>query len=549
MAERFREQVNYRPISAETGAASSMLSLAQKLEGFKNFAYQKASQIGQERAIERGVTRAGQVKLGKDESGITKAPKFEDKRFIGGVEINAYNKALRSSYLSSLNADIRIGVNEIRENNFDDLAGFNDKIESYKNAMLKTVDPSSRSQVEGLFNDIETTARLNVQSATIKKNYEAAKFETENSGNLILEDALTYANNGDFLSASQGLLDYNQNLMDRIESGYLSEGEAKELSRKATVLLTQENLTGDIRRKTQDGDYDKAIKQIVGARQNIPKGMSPREHGELLTSMISELNQSLNLQNKLEKDEDDARKERQRTNYSDLIIGVSEGTKSKDDAVKLLRASAINDTQFEKVMSVLNSRGQGTNDYTLVNQIKDAISDFGAGGQVMTADMIQGAIISNMGTSLTENQATALLSDLRMYQQPDFILNSKTVKRAKSFITPSMRVVGIAGSFDTEAERRLANALREFDNRVIDGEDPWAVADELIGKDAVDRLSDPMFGSKDDLKTAKEKLDEAAKNGEIDRPTFNYQNNLITELRQLIENNKRFEEAKKNANR
>ena len=203
MAERFREQVNYRPISAETGAASSMLSLAQKLEGFKNFAYQKASQIGQERAIERGVTRAGQVKLGKDESGITKVPKFEDKRFIGGVEINAYNKALRSSYLSSLNADIRIGVNEIRENNFDDLAGFNDKIESYKNAMLKTVDPLSRGKVEELFNDIETTARLNVQSATIKKNYEAAKFETENSGNLILEDALTYANNGDFLSASQ----------------------------------------------------------------------------------------------------------------------------------------------------------------------------------------------------------------------------------------------------------------------------------------------------------------------------------------------------------
>ena len=58
-----------------------------------------------------------------------------------------------------------------------------------------------------------------------------------------------------------------------------------------------------------------------------------------------------------------------------------------------------------------------------------------------------------------------------------------------------------------------------------------------------------MFGTKDDLKTAKEKLDEAAKNGEIDKVTFNYQNNLIKELRQLMENNKRFEEAKKNANR
>ena len=55
-------------------------------------------------------------------------------------------------------------------------------------------------------------------------------------------------------------------------------------------------------------------------------------------------------------------------------------------------------------------------------------------------------------------------------------------------------------------------------------------------------------GSKTDLQTAREQLNAAAKRGEIDRATYNYQDNLIKELDQLINTQKAFDEARKNAN-
>ncbi|MFQ6609433.1 MAG: hypothetical protein ACE5D7_01405, partial [Fidelibacterota bacterium] len=146
MMARFEEVINIRPQTAETGAVSGLMSLSQKLEQFQNVQNQITSGLltaAGKQAEQRGVETGQKVILEK-EKGITKAPKFKKKRFIGSIEINAHNKALRAAYLSSINNDIREGVAKIQTENPDNLINFNESVSSFAKGMINTVDPSVR---------------------------------------------------------------------------------------------------------------------------------------------------------------------------------------------------------------------------------------------------------------------------------------------------------------------------------------------------------------------------------------------------------------------
>ena len=61
MAERFNETVNIRQVSSNVGGVEASLSLANRLDSFR----QKRLQEAEQAAIQRGVESAGQTELKK----------------------------------------------------------------------------------------------------------------------------------------------------------------------------------------------------------------------------------------------------------------------------------------------------------------------------------------------------------------------------------------------------------------------------------------------------------------------------------------------------
>lgn len=540
---RFQKQTGLRQVQTGTGAAQGFLSLADKLQQFKSLSDTAVKagigEIKQTQATRGAVTGAA-VPIERD-GGVTKKPVFKEETFFGGIEARAHNKALASSYLASIKNDVRTGVARIEAENPDNLIGYNEAVKGFSAGMLKNADPSVRQQLTQALDDRITTSRISVQNSAVKQQNEIAGQELEASAQTHLEEALRFSRNGDRVSAVSGLVDYFDAIDSQVEAGFMTAPVAAEKKRAAELQATQDNIVGNVSRLTSGGRSLEALDILTRFDDKIPAGMSVDEHEDLTSAMRSEINEQINIRNRQESEEDRLVTDGQNSQYANLSIGLSTGSSGMNDFVGALRENKITGSQFDKLVNTLNRRGQGITNFPLVNTIRGEIQ---SGND--PAD-IKNTIIANSGTNLTEAMANSLLGEVDEYLNKESVLQTNTVRRARDFIVPSIRVTGPLGALDTEAEQRLANSIREFDTRVLDGEDAWRVADELVGKDKLEQTPSPQFGTKDDLRGALDGLNAAFDNKEIDEATYNFQFELIDRIQRLSDNVKSFNAARKEA--
>lgn len=540
---RFKEDAGIRQVQTSTGAAQGFLSLADRLQQFKSLG-DTVTRAGvgefKKEAASRGAASGAAVPITR-EDGVTQIPKFKEETFFGGIEAKAHNRALRSSYLASLKNELRTGVARIESENPDNLIGFNEAIKGYSNAMLNTVDPSVKGALAGAIDDRVTSSRISVQNAAIKAQNEAAGQELALSAQTNLDEALRFARNGDIPSSASGLVDYFGTIDAQVDAGFMTPGMAFEKKRAAELQATQENIVGNVSRLTAGGKSLEALDMLTRLQEKIPKGFSVKEHDDLTNAMRSEINEQVNIRNRQESEEDRLVTDGQETQYASLAIGLATGRATINNFVTSLKEGKITESQFDKLMNTLNRRGQGITNFSLVNTIRGEIQSGTDPAE------IKNTIISNSGTNLTESMANSLIGEVDESLNKESILQTNTVRRARDFIVPSIRVTGPLGALDTEAEQRLANSIREYDTRVLDGEDPWRVADELVGKDKLEQAPVPQFGTKEDLKGAMDGLNAAFDNQEIDESTYNFQFELIGRIQKLSDNVKSFNAARKEA--
>jgi len=533
MAERFNQKTQLQTIDPRSGAASGLLSLADKLEGFKQQAIQKSGELAQA----RGIRSAEQVTLAK-EGDITQAPEFKGVGFFGSIETQAHNKALKNAYLASLDNDNREAIGRIAAENPDNLINFNDQITSYRNAIIKNVDPSVRQLVQQDIDSKISNTRIKIQTNEIQKQREIATAETELAAQSLLDKSLTAARSGDMLGSAESLQDLFAIYDGQVESGIMTAPEMAIKKRDAELKATRETIIGGVKSMMTDGNYNGAVEAIIKFREKVPKGFTIEEHDEIITAMTSEINESLSLHNKLEDTEQELVKQGQKSKSIELFSGVISGTSTVQDVMSALNNRQISQEQATKLTNTLNTRGKGVDDWSLVTRIQDSIR----GGQDMRGD-----IMANAGTNLTEATAASLLAANDKEDDDESILKTSSVKRAEGFITQSMKVTGPFGALDQESEKRLANSRREFSERVLAGEDEWTVADELVGKDEFDRASNPMFGNKQDLNQALELLNTAILSNQIDDDTYNFEFQKVERLIQLRDNIQAFDKSRKDA--
>lgn len=291
MAERFRDKVNIQPVRTDTGQAQTLMSLVDRLENFKNFAYQKAVDIGTERAVSRGVSEAEKVQL-EEVDGVTKAPEFKEKKFIGGVEISAYNKTLRNAYLVSLDNDNREALAKIASENPDDLINFNDASEAYKKGVVKSVDPSVRAAVQQDLDQKITNYRIRIQDANINKNMAESRRVSEDNINSAIRNALREVRNGDHTGdvlASDDILKAFSVLDTGVESGFWDQTFVDEKKREIERDVTAQKFLSEIDSRA-NVNIKSAYDYIDELSQRVRKGFTPDEW----TSVLTEGQQNVN---------------------------------------------------------------------------------------------------------------------------------------------------------------------------------------------------------------------------------------------------------------
>lgn len=538
---RFQETGQLRQVSPATGVAQELQSLSSRLSQFKQIGAQLTSagvQRAQQASQARGTASGQQAPITR-EAGVTQKPEFKEEKFFGGIEARAHNKALRSSYLASLKNDIRKGVARIESENASNLIGFNEGIQGFASGILKGVDPSVRQDVIGALDDRVTSSQISVQNATIKAQNDLAAQDLEAGAETSLDEALSFARNGDLTSSASGLIDYSAIIDSQVEAGFLSPGEAVERKRDAELRATHENIVGNVQRLTAGGRSLDALDVLSKVRENIPKGMSVEEHSDLTSAMSSQINAEINIRNRKESEEEDIVIQSQESNYVNLTIGVATGTSTMNDAVRGLRNGKISESQFDKIANTLNRRGQGINSFPLMNTIREDIRN----GE--DPSEIKDTIIANSGTNLTEATAASLIAEVDESQDKESVLHLSETKRARAFLVQSLKERGPLQALDIEAERRMAQSTREFETRVLGGESPFAVAEELIPRSDYEKAGAP---SKEDLLDRLSILNQAFDNKQISEADYNFEFVRIQELQNLQSTIDAFDKARKGIN-
>jgi hypothetical protein len=293
MAERFNETVNIRQVSSNVGGVEASLSLANRLDSFR----QKRLQEAEQAAIQRGVESAGQTELKKtDINGqqVTQAPQKKEKSLIGSIEVAAHNKTLQAAYMASLDSDNRNAINQIYAENTDNLQAFNDAAEGYAAGVLGSVDPAARQAVTIDLQDRISSARNKVQIASVAKAQEAAMAEIKANADEAGREAARHARNGDSIEAGEELLRFNAS----IDALNLPVDQANKRKREARVEMEENFIKNDFDKVVGEKGLDAAFDKLADMEGNVPKGWEPDEWERVVRSQQADLNRLLTQQEK-----------------------------------------------------------------------------------------------------------------------------------------------------------------------------------------------------------------------------------------------------------
>jgi len=548
VVKRFVEEVPIRSQDLSTGAAQGILSLTQKLEGFKQQTDQLISAVETKRGREEAALvplEDTTIQAGEEKFSITAQPKKKEVGFFeaiitGGAATKQYNKSLQTSYLASLGNDTREALKAIEAENPDNVGAYNEKVGGYVSGVLKEVDPSARNQVAQFMDNQVTDGRIRVQQAAIARQQEISDIENSKAIEGASDAAVRAAREGNQVAAGEALIE-TKAIMDSFvgQPGIDQEGVDFAFSQIQKKVAVEGIRTAVRTNASRKGGIAETAKLVREFRENPLKGFTTSEQEDIYKTLVADLNSVVALRNKEEDGDQEFVDNAQEQKSSELYLGVLGGAASAGDVTSALGNKEINQTQATKLLNLVQTRGQGIDDWTLINLINEEIR------ADKPLDEITDIITTNTGSRLTSATASSLLDKVVASKDEESPLKKNDVRRAEDFITSSMRVTGPLGSLDSEAEKRLADARRLFADRVLAGEDPFEVADGLVDTDQLTRAPRPLFGNKEDLDTSLNLLNDALQAGSIDDETYNREWNNIERLKQLKENIEAFNKAKK----
>lgn len=168
-----------------------------------------------------------------------------------------------------------------------------------------------------------------------------------------------------------------------------------------------------------------------------------------------------------------AMKERQAQTAAGARLAVLSGNVGERDLEGMLQRREITLDDFDSLHRALTTEGAGSDDpSTVVNLQRDIPAGIATEAQVMSA----------WGDGrLSKTTAVDMLGKVDQARRNGGPLASEESKAARRYIDDNVGGVrGPLAVLDTESSQRVAAATREFEDRVLAGEKPRAVSDDIV---------------------------------------------------------------------
>ena len=466
--ERFNQKVNLQTQNLSGGTAEGLMSLSGKFQQIANNRLAKRENI-----IIEEQTLAGQLAHKKGDK-----PEFKKQnRIIGGVAGNAYNNGLKAAYTASMSNDIRADLAEIESKHSADSAGYKAKVEALRTSLTNEVDPLALPNILAAFDTYSTNGAIRVQGASENNIREQTTSAVLSNIDSLANEAAVFARNGDLRSSGQSILSAFQAIDAGVDSRMIEAHKASGLKRTIELRSTQENIIGLTRGFINSGHSDKAISVLESVRDKPLKGVTLDEQSNLMTSLIADVNQTLNLKNKKEAIEDVDASDAQEAKSQSMYVGIINGQINGQDIVRAMQTNSIDQSQGATLLKLSNTQGAGVDDIALINDIQRMIDNNESPLE------INRLIASNTGGRLTQSTAGSLMTAQSDNLTAGSPLKEESYKSAVNFMEQMIAPKGFLGRFDIDSGKRFAILNREARERVLAGENPWTVIDSLIPKD------------------------------------------------------------------
>ena len=480
---------------------------------------------GQKAGLEAGITAAEDGTPVESKSGLLSQFSIFDQ---------AYNTAMESAYVASIDQDARENISRIAAENPDNIEAFTASSSEYTKGVLGNVSEEYQPIIAASIESVLSVARTQVQTNEIATNIVRANEVLGAQAQTALEDVERFSFVGETDSADIAKSAAFQSIDARTD---LSP-QAKEDAKKSVLLAANYSTArGGMKQIISTQGAMGAVEFIERISEGPMSDMSIAEQDTLVNVLRGDLSEHLSLENAQDAQQNKALTTAQNINASDLFVRVLNGEAGQTDINLASGNKDISFTQTTQLTSALTNRGSGTDDYSFIRQVNETMQTNPSAALLM--------IENAAGVSLTDATASQLYTSALSARDSESPLNSGRAKRFRTFLADSVKVVGPMGAIDFDSQKRLAQLEVVYDERLLAGEDPAVIAAELIDVNDFKTAGRVMFGTIDNIAESRTLLSDAFRDGSISEDTYNREFYKLDDLEEGKALARQFEDALK----
>ena len=505
----------FTPTGVDTSQAKRLQALSGLAEQVGGLAYQVGAGIQERKGLQAGLA-AGQEAADKGEMIETQ------KGFLSQISIfdQAYNNALSKAYVAGVDNDARENVNRLLTDNPDDIDAFDEAVNAYRNGVTQNISEEFRPLIDQSMDQMISSARSQVHQSQTAKNLKNADDTLIRSGQTATEAALKASRIGDDESAMIGRMNAFSTFDARVEAGTMTPAAAETAKQNLIVATEGEKARGGLQALIKNRGAYAAVEFISAVAETPVSNFTLDQQEELTNVLRADLNEYISLTNIQEKQAEDALKARQGENFTSLYVGLINGETDTGDITRTAMAGNLTQSQLTTLTNVMNTRGQGIDDFELIYDVQTQM--------YQNPEAARNLIITNTGTRLTASKAQSLLTTL----DGEPILNTPKATRYRKYVSTNVGIVDpITGKFTgAGTKERAADLMLAFDEKVLAGEDPSAVAEQLLDINDIP----PDFTTEADIDKALERLEKQVKT--MDKSEYDTREAELQQYRTRIRN-------------
>lgn len=453
----------FTPDSVDTSEVARMQSLA----GMGQAGVTAFSAIGEKLATAEAPEQALQdVEKAKEEGEELK------KRNPLAWGASTYNATLEKAYVDSKELDFAAQAARIATENPTDVMAFDSLIREQAQATLSNVQPEFEAQVRRRVDLITANTSAKIYEQQVARNMEEANALSIANIESAEGDMLRSANEGD-VDAAQGMYQDILVMLDtRVANGQELEGTVMTQKQELTAALQGELARSVLKNTYKSEGAIAAAAWIQKVDDNPAKDFTVEQQDALVSILKADLTETLNIAEIGQQQAAADLKADQKQNASNLLAGIFDGDVGIDTLAFSAKSSGIDFSQFTTLSNVLTTRGQGIDDVTLINEIQNIM--------LTDPDKAEQMIMLNANTRIETATAGQMLKSVRDARSSESVLQTSEAKRFREYVEDQITVTGAFGAIDPEQAQKRANIVLVFDERVLNGEDPRAVAKDLM---------------------------------------------------------------------